>query len=94
MSQNCACCKNTIEYPSLRYPRMICSDCSNSNNILDSDNNIVSFGNIDFYGGFKSVHIINNNMIEREDHICFINNIKCYADEARFGGIVIQTLDE
>ena len=25
-----------------------------------------------------------------EDHECYINNIKCYADEARFGGIVVQ----
>lgn len=25
-------------------------------------------------------------------HTCFIDGIECFADEARFGGIVIQTV--
>jgi len=27
-------------------------------------------------------------------HICYIRGIRCYADEARFGGIVIQVLQK
>ena len=79
---------------------MICQKCSNGDNgkILDSFGNEVSFGNIDISGGFISYHKINNNdnennnkIIQKEDHMCWINNIQCYADEARFGGIVIQS---
>jgi hypothetical protein len=25
-------------------------------------------------------------------HVCYIDGVACYADEARFGGIVIQTV--
>ena len=27
-----------------------------------------------------------------ESHECFVDGIECYADEARFGGIVIETV--
>ena len=29
-----------------------------------------------------------------EVHECYVNGIKCHADEARFGGIVIQPSPE
>ena len=38
---------------------------------------------------FKS--IVNN--IEGEIHDCYINGIQCYAEEHRFGGIVISKKD-
>jgi hypothetical protein len=31
---------------------------------------------------------------ERHSHVCFIDGIKCWADEARFGGIVVQVISE
>lgn len=97
---NCPLCLDVLTFYTPRYPKMICQKCSNGDNgkILDSFGNEVSFGNIDISGGFISYHKINNNdnennnkIIQKEDHMCWINNIQCYADEARFGGIVIQS---
>ena len=39
-------------------------------------------------GGFKAV--VDETQEEGEDHICYIEGVKCWADEARFGGIVIE----
>jgi hypothetical protein len=94
----CPICLDIMDYFTPRYSKMICGKCANGNNdnnckILDSFGNEVSFGNLDIYGGFASYHKINNEIVKKEDHLCFINNIKCYANEARFGGIVIQTMN-
>ena len=100
---NCPLCLDILTYYTARYPKMICQKCSNGDNgkILDSFGNEVSFSNIDISGGFASYHKIKNNnnnnndnenkIIQKEDHMCWINSVQCYADEARFGGIVIQT---
>jgi len=95
--QKCPLCLGRLLQFSPRYPKAICGKCAASD-ITDSDNNFVSFHNIDLTGGFISRHIINNdNVIEKAEHICWIHNgkenIKCYANEARFGGIVIQVLE-
>jgi hypothetical protein len=31
---------------------------------------------------------------KRESHICFIDGVTCRADESRFGGIVIQVVED
>jgi hypothetical protein len=93
----CPICLDIMDYYTDRYPKMICGKCANGENgkILDSFGNEVSFSNIDIYGGFTSYHKINNNnneIVQKQEHICWINTNKCYANEARFGGIVIQTM--
>ena len=97
----CPICLETLTHFSPRYPKAICSKCADSK-IKDNDGNLVSFHNIDISGGFISKHTINNNynnsvIVEKKEHECWVNNgkrdIKCYADEARFGGIVIQVME-
>ena len=97
----CPICLETLTHFSSRYPKAICGKCAYSN-IKDNDGNLVSFHNIDISGGFISKHTINNNynnniIVEKKEHECWVNNgkrdIKCYADEARFGGIVIQVME-
>ena len=46
----------------------------------------IKFYNKDHNDGFISV--VNDTI--GEEHEYYINNIKCYADEARFGWIVVQ----
>ena len=87
----CLICSNEKSFHIERYPRMICNECTNSE-YKDVDGNTVYFENEDIYGGFISIHTINSIKVKKTDHICFVNGIKCYADEARFGGIVIQVL--
>ena len=79
-----------------RYPNAVCNNCiyRRNNTLYDSDGNVVTFSNIDEFGGFVSIHRVNNIDVKRSDHVCYINGKKCYADEARFGGIVIQCLPE
>ena len=88
----CPICKDHLDYFTNRYPNAICNKCSNCE-ISDGFGNIVSFANVDFSGGFVSLHKINNTIEKKEEHICWIKGIKCYANEARFGGIVIQTTE-
>ncbi len=86
--QFCPICNVQLGFFSPRYPKAICEKCSE--NLKDSDGFNVTHYNTGISGGFKSVHDINGTNVEKDDHICFCNGVKCYADEARFGGIVIQ----
>ena len=82
-NKKCLICEKEMLH-SERYPNMICP------RMCWTDIN-QRWRNIKFYnkghnGGFIS--IVNNNQCEI--HECYINNHKCYADETRFGGIVVQ----
>lgn len=48
----------------------------------------LEFGNTSFSGGFVAWYADTGEI--RESHVCFIDGVCCRADEARFGGIVIQ----
>ena len=89
LEHKCPICNDILECYSERYPKIICIKCANSE-ITDDYGNIVSFSNVDFTGGFVSSHNINNTLVQKSEHICWINNVKCYANEHRYGGIVIQ----
>jgi len=69
-----------------RYPNSICSECCDQT--VTEKNDKIEFYNDDHTGGFISV--VNN--VKGSIHECYVNNIKCYADEARFGGIVISVV--
>ena len=82
-NKNCPICDKHMMY-SERYPKMRCHECVELATTENGES--IKFYNIDHTGGFIS--IVND--IKGEDHECFINNKKCYADEAIFGGIVFQ----
>jgi hypothetical protein len=88
----CPICLDVMDYITTRYPKAICKKCATTD-IKDSDGNLVSFSNIDLLGGFVSLHNVNNKIVKKIEHICWVKNVKCYADEARFGGIIIQKID-
>ena len=52
------------------------------------ENEKIEFYNEGPEGGFIS--IVNN--VRGNIHECNVNNIQCYADEARFGGIIISVV--
>ena len=82
-NKNCPICDKNMLYFE-RYPKMICHECVELTTTKNGES--IKFYNIDHTGGFLS--IVND--VKGKEHECFINNLKCYADEARFGGIVIQ----
>ena len=82
----CPICKKNKNI-SLRYPNAVCNNCYNKTKT--EFNEPIHFGNKDIFGGFIS--LVND--VRGNEHICYIDGIKCYADEARFGGIVIQVIN-
>ena len=81
----CSNFHNTLQ----RYPHAICNKCLTKYKPLDKNGIHIEFFNKNLFGGFTS----KKGNIYGEEHECYINGIKCYADEARFGGIVIQKID-
>ena len=84
-SKKCPICENNMSFLE-RYPNMICNICFDKS--VTKDGKKIKFYNIDITGGFYSV--IDNK--KGDIHECYIDGNKCRADEARFGGIVIQKL--
>lgn len=77
------CSKQTPFSP--RYPNYVCKECRNK--ATDENNRLLKFYNISASGGFQAIY--NDTGEIYDSHICYIDNRKCFANEARFGGIVI-----
>ncbi len=82
-------CKNDIR-KIWNHPNYVCKDCVYKYPILNGRGEEVEFSNVDISGGF--VCRIKATGETNEDHVCYINNVRCWADEFRFGGIVIETI--
>ena len=67
-----------------RYPKAICADCGTRT--LTENNVKIDFYNEDHGGGLYS--LITN--VKGNQHECYVDGKKCYAEEHRFGGIIIQ----
>ena len=72
----------------IRYPRNLCPNCASG--ATSEDGRRLAFANIEISGGFMAWYADSEEPYE--SHICFVQGQKCWADEARFGGIVIQAL--
>lgn len=88
----CPVCLEQSENVSARYRDCVCEPCLNRFGTLDEDGLALTFGNVDFTGGFVSMR--NGVRTSQPEHVCYVNGIKCFADEARFGGIVIQKMND
>lgn len=85
----CPICNQELPFSS-RYPNYLCKRCSSYP--VDEDGRTLKFWNESISGGFDARYIDTNEL--RDSHICYVNGRKCWAEEARMGGIVIQLLDE
>lgn len=73
-----------------RYPRAVCFECASR--ASDAKGRALDFFNADFGGGFVAAYRDGG---ERYDsHECFVDSRACRADEARFGGIVVELCEE
>ena len=86
----CPICKQDRETME-RYPNSVCNDCCITGVFASNSDTAdrIEFGNVDFSGGFQSCV----NGVIGEQHECYIKGRKCYANEARFGGIVISCMN-
>ncbi len=89
---NCPICSVDLK-PNPRYPNYICRTCASSD-ITDTEGTKVSFSNIGMTGGLSVSFYKDGAIVSSDDShqtfTCFINGHRCIAQEARFGGIVIQ----
>lgn len=85
--QACATCSGTIP-ESPRYPRRVCAACEAR--ATAADGRRLTFGNQELSGGFVARYVDTGQ--EHPGHECFIDGIRCHADEARLGGIVVEVV--
>ena len=87
--QHCPICLVQVT-PNRRYPRYLCADCDRK--ATDEDGRPLVFSNESFSGGFIAQYADTGEA--RDSHVCFVGGVKCWAEEARFGGIVIQPVQD
>jgi hypothetical protein len=83
--QHCPACGDDVPSNS-RYPRYLCRTCAAS--VTSSDGRLLRFSNTNACGGFVA-HFADTGE-EHRSHLCMVNGLVCWADEARFGGTVIE----
>lgn len=83
--QTCPSCQKEVN-PNPRYQNYICGDCVNQ--AKSEDGRPVKFYNEDVSGGCVGKYLDNDT--DYKGNILYVNGIKCYAQEAHFGGIVIR----
>lgn len=86
--QECPICSAEVaERP--RYPRYVCRTCATR--AQSADGRPLAFWNAGLAGGFVAQYRDTDE--EYSSHECFVDGVRCHADEAKFGGIVIEALD-
>jgi hypothetical protein len=58
--------------------------------VSNIDGRKLRFFNLDFSGGFGASYADTGEPYD--SHQCYVEGIECRADEARFGGIVIEAI--
>lgn len=86
-TQLCPICSKSVE-PSARYPQYLCRECASK--ARSKDGRALIFSNAYLSGGFAAKYADTGETYP--GHECYIDDIHCYADEARLGGIVIQPI--
>lgn len=83
----CPICNTPLE-PWTRYPNYVCEPCMKK--ATDEAGRKLRFYNLGMDGGYGASYVDNDEVYN--SHFCYIDGIKCYADEHRFGGIVVEKL--
>lgn len=84
----CPICGISLQ-PVPRYPRYVCGECASK--AASIDGRLLEFFNISLSGGYGAKYA--DDKSPYDSHECFIDGVRCHADEARFGGIVIQVME-
>lgn len=88
MAQHCPVCSAEVA-ANPRYPRHLCTRCATRTSSVD--NRLLVFFNVDSSGGYRAQYADTGELYG--SHTCFVDGVECRADEARFGGIVIEALE-
>jgi hypothetical protein len=78
-----------LTFNNARYPKYICGDCTEL--LTDSEGRKVEYFNTELLGHGCQGYYVNTEQREKYDSTtCYIKDKIFYAEEAYFGGIVIQ----
>ena len=72
-----------------RYPKYVCPECASK--AVAPNGRPLSFSNVGLSGGYIARYA--DTGTEYQSHECLVGDVRCLADEARFGGIVIELDD-
>jgi DNA-directed RNA polymerase subunit RPC12/RpoP len=87
--QHCPVCGNIVtSIP--RYPRYVCADCATK--ASSAEGRRLEFFNTSLGGGYVARYA--DTKESYQSHECFIDGMRCYANEGRFGGVVIELATE
>jgi hypothetical protein len=87
MGQVCPICGNEMK-ANPRYPRYLCQTCVQR--ATDEKNEQVQFFQATPDGRYAARYAATGN--DYLGHECFVDGVRCWADEVRFGGIVVQAV--
>jgi len=73
-----------------RYPRYLCGGCAA--NVEDEAGRRLEITNANSGDGIRISYAATGE--ERMSRECFVQGVRCWAQEAHFGGVVIQAFDE
>jgi len=73
-----------------RYPRQVCRVCVER--ACDEEGRPLRFYNTSLSGGFLARYADSGK--DRNSHVCFIDGVRCWADETHMGGIAVQVATE
>ena len=85
----CPLCGRRVD-ADVRHPRRVCETCVGR--ARDEEGRPLRFFNTGLSGGF--VARLADGSMERESHECVIDGVRCWADEAYLGGIVVEVAAE
>jgi len=85
---NCPICAAEIIFWE-RYPNQVCESCQSRT--ADAYGRRLRFSNRGLSGGFQAFYM--DNGAEYQRRICYIDGRKCFVNEHRFGGIVVEIVE-
>ena len=83
--QHCPACGAPVS-PNPRYPDHLCRDCAGK--VTTRDGRALAFFNLGMSGGYGAKIAASGE--DYPSHMCYLDGREYWADEARFGGIVIR----
>lgn len=87
-THDCPICSSEVRHLE-RYPNQVCERCQSKTS--DAYGRRLVFSNVDGSGGFIAFY--RDNSAEYSHQICYIDGRKCFANEHRFGGIVVEVVN-
>ncbi len=86
-THDCPICSEKVSHFE-RYPDQVCGRCHSKTS--DAYGRRLKFSNAGLSGGLRAEYL--DNGAEYKHQICYIDGRKCFANEHRFGGIVVEAV--